>query len=347
MENYDFNAGIESSKDLAARGGHSYRVGNDTLRKLGEPVKQKSNLPRGMFLSSYLDESGRCTFVNEDQVLEPWVTVAYTDEEHERWAQLFARIETMVPDFAVKDVVDGFEWLRGLGAADRIPSLSEINPDIRKASGFELVPVMGLLPDDLFFKLLMESKFPVTLSIRRRDEIGYTPFPDIFHDLAGHGTMFLNDRFSEFVRKIGAFGWQFRGQRELQKLVALLYWYTIEFGLKREANGKGPHLRVYGAGIISSCEETRASVAANCTPDDSRRPIIRLPFDLRRLLRSHYEFERSQELYFVIDDYRQLTDLFDESFEETLVALNRDMKSGRLSRIPQGRLLPEDRAIPV
>ncbi len=346
LRQFDFAAGIRKTKDSNVRGGYRYEINNETLRQLGEPVKEEHDDPIGLFLKEYQDENSKCVFLDDDHILEPWVKVVYTEEEHERWAQLFEKIEKMAPGHDVEDVAKGLKWIRELRGASRIPSLAAMNPGIGQASGFQLVPVMGLLSNDRFFKLLMEGKFPVTLSVRRLGEIGYTPFPDIFHDLAGHGTMFLNDRFSNFVRKLGALGWKFRRMRNLQDMVALLYWYTIEFGLKRQGppSGEG-NLSVYGAGIISSAKETHASVRSEVTPDESERPIHRLTFDLKRLLLSHYEFERSQQLYFVIDGYEQLTQLFDKDLERFIISLDADLVSGRVSKIPKGTLL--DGEVPI
>lgn len=340
---------VRKTADPRVPGGYRYTITSEELRWFGEPDKERDSLPCALFKEDYRDARGNSVLVDDDHVLYPWVEVDYSRDDQDRWRRMFAKIEELAPAHDVGDVVKGFRWIRDLGGANKIPALHEMNPDIKKASGFELVPVMGLLSADRFFKLLMEDKFPVTLSVRRAFEENYTPFPDIFHDLAGHGTMFLNDRFSRFVRRIGELGWAFRDRKPLQDMVALLYWYTIEFGLKRETNASGrQELRVYGAGIISSAGETSASVTGAVTPDKGRRGIHRLPFDLKRVLLSHYEYERSQELYFVIDDYEQLTELFDDGHLARVIAkLDADLAAGREQKIPQGRLLASDAPIAI
>src|SRR5262249_20656423 len=136
------------------------------------------------------------------------------------------------PGRAAADVTHGLAWIRGLGGTDKIPLLKVMSDDIEKVSGFRLVPALGLVSNNDFFRMLMEGEFPVTLSLRREEEFGYTPFPDIFHDLVGHAPMFLNEDFCDFVRKIGALGLHFAGQSKPQGMVSKIYWYTIEFGLK-------------------------------------------------------------------------------------------------------------------
>lgn len=333
----NFKGSVAVSMNSNISTGPIYRISGQKLRELGAPVKEKDDLPRALFEAEYLDQAGKSVLIDDDHVLRPSVTIDYTNDERRLWADMFAGIENLAPRHDIADVAKGYSWIRSLGGADRIPLLDEMNPDIKRESGFELVPVIGLLSDDRFFKLLMDSKFPVTLSLRGAIDRSYTYFPDIFHDLAGHGTMFLNDRFSDFVRKIGALGFGFKGQRNLQKMVALLYWYTIEFGLKRETGLRGEKsLRVYGAGIISSEAETKASVTAQRTPDASHRKIHRLEFNLKRLLLSHYEYERPQDLYFVIDDYAQLTRLFDNDPAGFIKDLAADVAAGREHPIAQG-----------
>jgi phenylalanine-4-hydroxylase len=78
------------------------------------------------------------------------------------------------------------------------------------------------------------------------------------------------------------------------KMLARLYWYTIEFGLIKTPQG----VRAYGAGLISSGGEL-----AHCLTDPSPK---RLPFDLERALRTDYQIDRYQTTYFVIDSFAQL-----------------------------------------
>ena len=78
------------------------------------------------------------------------------------------------------------------------------------------------------------------------------------------------------------------------RMLARLYWYTIEFGLMRTGVG----VRAYGAGLLSSGGEL-----AHCVEDPRPR---RLAFDLERILRSEYVVCRYQETYFVIDSFDHL-----------------------------------------
>ena len=78
--------------------------------------------------------------------------------------------------------------------------------------------------------------------------------------------------------------------------LARLYWYTVEFGLIREADG----LRIFGAGILSSPQETVFALE-----DDSPN---RIAFDLQRIMRTKYIIDDFQQTYFVIDSFDALLD---------------------------------------
>jgi phenylalanine-4-hydroxylase len=340
---YTKKEGIFRYKDASVPGGYRYEITNTVLRELGEP--DANNLPCGLALYPDLMPG----LIDEDMVLLPHVRVIYSEADHDLWRRLFVKIEQTLSSCVVKEVEDGYAWIKRLGGANKIPKLETMNKDIKAASGFELVQVMGLIPSDTFFKLLMQGKFPVTLSVRREEELSYTSFPDIFHDLAGHAPMFLNQDFCHFVRKIGDLGMRFSGEKRLQGMVSKLYWYTIEFGLKA---AEAPNFcRAYGAGIVSSPVETRdsvESVTASCFDTagnriEGNRIIRRLPFNLERVLLSHYDFAKPQELYFVIDDYRQLSAVFEQDIEKYIRQLA--AQKGEYE-IPQGMLLETDIVLP-
>ena len=73
-----------------------------------------------------------------------------------------------------------------------------------------------------------------------------------------------------------------------------LYWYTVEFGLIKQADG----LRIYGSGIVSSKSESIYSL-------ESPAPN-RIGFDLERVMRTRYRIDTFQKTYFVIDSFEQL-----------------------------------------
>ena len=154
----------------------------------------------------------------------------------------------------------------------------------------------GLIPEVPFFTLLANRQFPVTDWIRTPGEFDYIVEPDIFHDLFGHVPLLFNPVFADYVQRYGQGGLKAQGLGSCEML-SRLYWYTIEFGLIRQAGG----LRAYGAGILSSAGELPYAVQS---PEPQR-----LPLQLERTMRTRYKIDTYQQTYFVIDSFEQLFDM--------------------------------------
>ena len=209
----------------------------------------------------------------------------YSPEEHAVWKTLFERQTRLLPGRACDEFVQGMQALP-IGA-DQIPDFRQLSEVLMQATGWQVVAVPGLVPDEVFFDHLANRRFPAGNFIRRADELDYLEEPDVFHDVFGHVPMLMNPVIADFIQAYGQGG--LRAQR-LGKLAQLarVYWYTVEFGLVQQADG----LRIYGAGIASSFAE---SVFAVDAPSPNR-----VAFDLERVMRTHYRIDDFQETYFVI-----------------------------------------------
>ncbi len=218
---------------------------------------------------------------------------AYTAADHDTYRRLYERQRALLPGLASQAFIDA---LPSLGASDRIPRFAEVNERLYKATGWELVGVPGLIPEVPFFTLLANRKFPVTDWIRKPEEFEYIVEPDIFHDLFGHVPLLFNPVFADYVQRYGQGGLKAQGLGSCEML-SRLYWYTIEFGLIREAG----QLRAYGAGILSSSGELAYSVQS---PEPQR-----IPLQLERTMRTRYKIDTYQQTYFVIDSFEQLFEM--------------------------------------
>lgn len=218
---------------------------------------------------------------------------SYTAADHDTYRRLYERQSALLPGLASEAFTQA---LPSLGASDRIPRFEEVNERLHKATGWELVGVPGLIPEVPFFTLLANRKFPVTDWIRTPEEFEYIVEPDIFHDLFGHVPLLFNPVFADYVQRYGQGGLKAQGLGSCEML-SRLYWYTIEFGLIREAG----ELRAYGAGILSSSGELAYSVQS---PEPQR-----LPLELARTMRTRYQIDTYQQTYFVIDSFEQLFDM--------------------------------------
>ena len=218
---------------------------------------------------------------------------SYTAADHDTYRRLYERQRALLPGLASQAFIDA---LPSLGASDRIPRFEEVNERLYKATGCELVGVPGLIPEVPFFTLLANRKFPVTDWIRKPEEFEYIVEPDIFHDLFGHVPLLFNPVFADYVQRYGQGGLKAQGLGSCEML-SRLYWYTIEFGLIREAG----QLRAYGAGILSSSGELTYSVQS---PEPQRIPLA-----LERTMRTRYKIDTYQQTYFVIDSFEQLFEM--------------------------------------
>ena len=75
-----------------------------------------------------------------------------------------------------------------------------------RATGWEVVAVPGLIPEEAFFKLLASRRFPVTGWLRRPEEFDYVVEPDVFHDLYGHVPLLFNPVFADYMQAYGQGG---------------------------------------------------------------------------------------------------------------------------------------------
>jgi phenylalanine-4-hydroxylase len=215
----------------------------------------------------------------------------YSPADHATWAKLLARQTALLPGRACDELLAGLVALAL--PEQRIPEFADLNQRLAAATGWQVVAVHGLIPDEVFFQHLAERRFPVTWWIREPAQLDYLQEPDLFHDLFGHVPLLMNPVFADYLQAYGQGGLKARGLGALPML-ARLYWYTVEFGLIATARG----LRIYGAGIISSRTESVYSLE-NETPH-------RIGFDLRRIMRTRYRIDAFQACYFVIDSLQQL-----------------------------------------
>ena len=228
-----------------------------------------------------------------------------TAEDHWVWDTLFARQQTLLHDRAVKEFEESLEVLHL--SRPGIPNFAELNEKLNARTGWTVVAVPGLVPDDVFFEHLRNRRFPAGNFIRRKNQLDYLEEPDVFHDVFGHVPLLAQPAVADFMQELGFLGEQAMEIDQLHR-VARLYWYTVEFGLARERN----RIKIYGAGILSSFGESHYSL-------ESAKPH-RLAFDLKRVLRTRYRTDTFQQSYFVIDRFEDALKLVRQNDFRTLCA---------------------------
>jgi len=246
----------------------------------------------------------------------------YTAEEHATWDTLFARQATLLPGRASN------AWLKGLDVLklDKpgIPDFEALSDRLMKLTGWQVVAVPGLVPDDVFFDHMANRRFVAGNFIRRPDQLDYLQEPDVFHDVFGHVPMLADPVLADYLAAYGRGGQRALGLDAL-KYLGRLYWYTVEFGLVAEPEG----LRIYGAGIVSSFSESRFALE---DPSPNR-----IAFDMARVMRTEYRIDDFQQNYFVIPSFEEL---LRQTVETDFAPLYAEMKAQ--ADIPVAEIVPGD-----
>ncbi len=217
----------------------------------------------------------------------------YTPVEHATWDRLFARQAAMLPSRVTDTFMQGLDVLRL--SKPGVPDFAELSERLQALTGWSVVAVPGLVPDEVFFEHMANRRFVAGRFIRTPEQLDYLQEPDVFHDVFGHVPLLADPTFADYMQAYGRGGLRALEFGSLEKL-ARLYWYTVEFGLLREGGG----LRLYGAGIVSSYAE---SMFALDDPSPNR-----IDLDLRRVMRTKYRIDDYQQTYFVIDSFQDLLD---------------------------------------
>jgi phenylalanine-4-hydroxylase len=248
----------------------------------------------------------------------------YTPAEHAVWKTLFERQTRLLPGRACDEFVQGMRDLP-IGP-EQIPDFRRLSEILLQRTGWQVVAVPGLVPDEVFFEHLANRRFPAGQFIRQPHQLDYLEEPDVFHDVFGHVPMLMNPHLADFIQAYGQGGLRAQKLGMLDKL-ARVYWYTVEFGLLKQSEG----LRIYGAGIASSRAETLFAL-------DDPSPH-RIGFELERVMRTAYRIDDFQETYFVIDSLAQLLALASIDFAPLY------QRIAGLPDYPPGTVLASDKVI--
>jgi len=214
----------------------------------------------------------------------------YTAEQHAVWAELVRRRKPQIEAHACQAYLEGYKII-GL-EDDRLPNLAAISARLKPRTGWSTTPVTGFLPSDAFFEMLAARMFPTTTWLRSRESLGYTPEPDIFHDVFGHVPMHAHPVFADFLQHYGAVCERSKDKETLERL-GRLFWYTVEFGLIRE----GGKIKVYGSGVISSEKECTNVIEGGCEVRE---------FDLDEVLGTPVRVDQIHTRLFAIESFEEI-----------------------------------------
>lgn len=221
----------------------------------------------------------------------------YSAEDHEVWSLLFERRMRTLEGTASRIFLEGAEAI-GL-RPDQVPDLSDVNDRLAARTGWQSIPVTGFLPAADFFVCLARRWFPTTITVRSKQQLDYTPQPDIFHDVFGHVPLHADPVFADFLQGFGEAATRARSDEEVE-MMGRLFWFTVEFGLIRERG----ELRVYGNGLISSAGDADNALSPACD---------RRPFSLDAVVRQPVDPHRLQDVLFAIESFDELFEAVGEA----------------------------------
>jgi phenylalanine-4-hydroxylase len=109
-------------------------------------------------------------FNNNEMIIEEnWEN--FSEHDHQTWEILFKRQIEILKNRATDEIIEGLEKLKI--SESKIPKFEQLNEILEQETGFEIIPVSGLIPPKLFFEFLSKKKFPSTCFIRKREELDY------------------------------------------------------------------------------------------------------------------------------------------------------------------------------
>ena len=87
----------------------------------------------------------------------------YSDADHDTYRRLYTRQLQQLPGLACEEFITAVQQL---GEPEHIPHFEQISERLHRATGWQIVGVPGLIPEEAFFAVLAQRRFPVSDSIR-------------------------------------------------------------------------------------------------------------------------------------------------------------------------------------
>jgi phenylalanine-4-hydroxylase len=276
---------------------------------------QNPPLYTGDIAEQHLDPAREYTVENQE--------IVFSAEQHAIWAELFAGIhQPYLLEHVCQEYLNGLTRL-GLDP-QRIPTVTHLNERIQPRTGWhiERTAVRYTLADDWYDKFAQRI-FLITDYLRTRDQMEFTPEPDMFHDIFGHLPYLTLDFYARIEDKFAPA--YLKATPEEKEVIKRLAWYSTEFGLVMENN----RFKVFGAGIISGRSE------------------------LTNTIMEFYRLGRDNVLDYSKDVFAQLQEHFlahKEQLERIIDGINQVHQQGQMSSQEQGwnvvRALYEKLGIP-
>ena len=242
-------------------------------------------------------------------------------EEHIIWKNLFDKVYPLAYKYGTKIFKEGIDKLTTFNKniSNCIPNINCISNQLYDCSSWRIKTVAGFVDEIIFFELLKDRQFPSSDIIRLskrfhekyknsyvRNDLSYTPEPDIFHEIFGHAPFLFNNKYCDLLQDIGCLGCDIIFKKDMTedlkshnlKRLQNFVWWTLEFGILESSNDLG--VEIYGAGILSSYSEIENVV--NCINND----IKIIDYDIESVVMTRFDYSELQDRYFLINSFDSL-----------------------------------------
>jgi phenylalanine-4-hydroxylase len=191
-----------------------------------------------------------------------------------------------------------------------IPTVVHLNSHITPRTGWriERTVVRYTLADD-WYKKFAQRIFLITDYLRSRDQMEFTPEPDMFHDIFGHLPYLTMDFYARIEDKFAPA--YLKATQDEKEVIKRLAWYSTEFGIVIQEN----RFKIFGAGIISGRAE------------------------LANTIMEFYRLSRDNVINYTENVFAQLNDLFQAHKQDVyrlIDGVNDLHRTGQMSSQDQG-----------
>ena len=263
----------------------------------------------------------------------------YTSEDQAVWRYIMKGVRHTMSLYGYKGCLEG---MKKAGITfDKIPKVSDIDKRLQDL-GWRACTISGFIPPKIFMEFQLNGFLPIASELRSIDHIFYTPAPDIVHESVGHVPFLKNKKYTNFLKKYASVvlksltsiedkrqyiairnlsdlkenpkstkSQMDKAEKELKSIVknisytsessylSRFIWWTSEYGLIGDL--KNP--KVYGAGLISSLEETQQI-----------NKVKKIHLD-ESCLNYNYDITKIQPQYFVAKSFSHILEVLDKITE--------------------------------
>ena len=261
----------------------------------------------------------------------------YTPEDQEVWRFIMRQLTSFLKTQAHPTYTHGLEHT-GI-TTQSIPKIEVIDENL-KPYGWRAVAVSGFIPPAAFMEFQAHGILPIASDMRTIEHILYTPAPDIVHEAAGHAPLLISEEYTEYLRFYADAASKAivssedldlyeairnlsdikeasdstpeeikRCDEQLQTAISKMSyiseaqylgrmnWWTAEYGLIGDIQSP----KIYGAGLLSSIEESRMAI----------EKTQKIPLNVDCIQYS-YDITEPQPQLFVAQNFSNLKDVLEE-----------------------------------